>query len=144
MRDNPLRVEWFKKDDMAHGMMHVRHGRGSARTYLHGPLELLDFVEQAFGAKTVEKLDSPGGGYHVELEIGDSMIVVEAGGNKDGDIFTKASVYVYVPDVDAAYARALAAGGTSLDEPVDKPYQERSCGVRDMFGNIWWISTYTG
>jgi PhnB protein len=47
-----------------------------------------------------------------------------------------------VEDVDAAYARALEAGGVSVAPPADKPYQERSAGVKDSFGNTWWISTY--
>jgi PhnB protein len=29
-------------------------------------------------------------------------------------------------------------------EPTDKPYQERNAGVKDRFGNIWWMATYTG
>ncbi len=41
-------------------------------------------------------------------------------------------------------SRALELGATSVDAPADKPYQERNAGVRDSFGNIWWISTYTG
>src|SRR5258705_5452981 len=44
--------------------------------------------------------------------------------------------------VDAAYQRALQAGGSSIAEPEDKPYSERSAGVKDSFGNIWWISTF--
>jgi PhnB protein len=51
---------------------------------------------------------------------------------------------VYVDDVDAAYQRALASGATSITAPEDKPYQERSAGVKDSFGNIWYIATYTG
>jgi hypothetical protein len=38
--------------------------------------------------------------------------------------------------------RALECGATSLAEPEDKPYDERSAGVRDTFGNTWWISTF--
>ena len=57
---------------------------------------------------------------------------------------TTASVYVYVTDVDAAYDKALAAGATSIAAPEDKPYDERQCGVKDSFGNTWWISAYLG
>jgi PhnB protein len=55
---------------------------------------------------------------------------------------TQASIYVYVPEVDAAYQRALQAGDSSIAEPEDEPYSERSAGVKDSFGNIWWISTF--
>jgi PhnB protein len=54
------------------------------------------------------------------------------------------SVYVYVEDVDATYARAMAMGAASISEPNLKPYKERACGVRDRFGNTWYIATYTG
>ncbi len=40
--------------------------------------------------------------------------------------------------------RALEMGAASIAAPEDKPYQERACGVRDSFGNAWYISTYVG
>lgn len=46
--------------------------------------------------------------------------------------------------VDAAYQRALQLGATSLDEPSDKPYQDRGAGFKDTFGSTWWIGTYIG
>jgi uncharacterized glyoxalase superfamily protein PhnB len=52
-----------------------------------------------------------------------------------------ASIHIHVPDCDAVYNRALAAGGTSIDPVTDHPYGERSGGVRDPFGNRWWIAT---
>lgn len=58
-----------------------------------------------------------------------------------------ASCYLVVPtdaDVDAAYERALAAGGRSLEEPVDQDYGGRSCGVADPEGNQWSIGSYAG
>jgi PhnB protein len=69
------------------------------------------------------------------------MIVLETG-DPPHPSGTPGSIYVYVPDVDAAYARALKQGAISLSVPEDKPYQERSAGVRDSFGNVWWMSTY--
>jgi PhnB protein len=48
----------------------------------------------------------------------------------------------YVPDVDVTYARALAGGAESIAAPDDKPYDERAAGVRDRYGNTWWIATY--
>ena len=53
-----------------------------------------------------------------------------------------ASIYVYVDDVDAAYRRAIAAGAISVSEPSDKPYPERSAGIKDSYGNTWYIATY--
>jgi uncharacterized glyoxalase superfamily protein PhnB len=50
--------------------------------------------------------------------------------------------YMYVPDCDAAYQRALAAGAKSIQAPSDAPYGDRIGGVTDPFGNQWWIATH--
>ena len=50
----------------------------------------------------------------------------------------------YVPDADATYAQALRAGATSVEPPTDKPYGDRSAGVRDPFGNTWYLNTFLG
>jgi len=121
---------------------HIRHGRGAVRPYLFGFPDLEDLIVKAFGAKVVEKLAS-GPGHHIECTIGDSTLVLEVA-DPPHAIGTAASVYVYVPDVDAAFARAVECGATVVDEPTDKPYEERSAGVRDRYGNTWWVSTYTG
>nr|ART40108.1 K427 [uncultured bacterium] len=92
----------------------------------------------ALGAEVIEQE-----GGHVELAIGDSVLVIEVGDSFPGDP-APCSVYVYVPDVDVAYERALATGLASLQAPEDKPYKERQAGVTDAFGNTWWLSTYTG
>jgi PhnB protein len=72
------------------------------------------------------------------------MVVLEVGNFPAHVKPTPASIYVYVADVDRAYRGALDAGATSLAAPEDKPYQERGAGVKDTFGNIWYIATYTG
>ena len=127
---------------MRNATKHIRHGVGSVRPYLYGRLDTADLVKRALGAVELERLPV-GKGFHIEAKIGDSMIVMELSdpphpGGKP------ASIYVYVDDVDAAYNRALAAGATSIAAPEDKPYQERSAGVKDSFGNIWYLATYTG
>ena len=50
--------------------------------------------------------------------------------------------HLYVPDCDTVYQRALQAGATSIAEPVDHPYGDRSGGVKDAFGNQWYIATH--
>jgi PhnB protein len=123
----------------------MRHGQGAVRPYLYGDLSVIDFIEEVFGAELVENLESGGSspGFHVEARIGDSMLVLEA-----SDAWSSPkpaqSVYVFVEDVDATYARAMAMGAASISEPNQKPYKERACGVRDRFGNTWYIATYTG
>ncbi len=51
-------------------------------------------------------------------------------------------LHLYLPDTDASYKRALAAGATSVREPADQFYGDRSAGVRDEFGNQWYIATH--
>ena len=120
---------------------HIRHGFGTVRAYIYGPLDLLDFVTQVFDAEELERGDT--GGIHVDVKIGDSVMDLELGSELPA-LATRSSVYIYVPDVDATYQRALQAGAESLAEPEDKPYQDRGAGVKDRFGNIWWIGTYQG
>ena len=120
---------------------HIRHGFGAVRPYLYGRGDSGEFIKQVFGAEILENLPVGNKGFHIEARIGDSALVIEAGdpphpGGKP------ASIYVYVEDVDAAYARAIKFGATSVAAPEDKPYQERGCGVRDSFGNTWYIATY--
>jgi uncharacterized glyoxalase superfamily protein PhnB len=51
-----------------------------------------------------------------------------------------AFLYVYVDDADAAYERALAAGATTIEAPLDTPYGDRRAMVRDPFGNTYQIA----
>ena len=122
---------------------HIRHGMGAVRPYLYGKLDLLDFVQQVFGAVELERHDFSPTAAHVEAMIGDSVVVMEAS-DPPHAAAAPASIYVYVPDVDATYQHALDAGGVTVAQPADKPYQERSAAVKDSFGNTWWISTYQG
>ena len=119
---------------------YIRHGAGAVRAYLYGNADLPEFVRHVFGGEEVERADYDDQSAHVEMRIADSVLVIEAGVTHE--TATRASVYVYVPDVDAAYQRALQLGATSVAEPADKPYGDRNAGVRDSFGNTWWIGTH--
>ena len=98
------------------------------------------FLEKTFGAVVLE--NNPNG--PTLLQIGDSLIWVEAGDLPESVTPWVGSVYVYVPDVDAVYARAIELGAKSISVPEDKPYKERQAGFVDAGGNTWWVSTYTG
>jgi PhnB protein len=121
---------------------HIRNGVGAVRPFIYGRLDLLDFVLKVFGAKELER-NKVGGGFHVQAEIGDSVVVLSAMEPPYAEA-TRASIYVYVENVDATYERAIAAGGSSLGIPSDRPFQERTASVKDAFGNIWYLATYTG
>ena len=49
--------------------------------------------------------------------------------------------YLYVADVDAVYRTAIAAGATSVTEPADQDYGDRVGGVKDSFGNTWYVAS---
>jgi PhnB protein len=105
-----------------------------------GADRLIEFLKTTFEAQ--EKLRVPtddGKIMHAEVRIGDSP--VELADSTDRYPPMRASLHVYVPDCDAVYARAIKAGGTVINEPMDQPYGERSGGVLDPFGNQWWIAT---
>ena len=84
--------------------------------------------------------DPDGSVRHAEVRIGDSHVMMgEAGGEWTP---MPAGIHLYVEDCDAIYRRALQAGGTSLREPADQFYGDRSAVVRDAFGNRWSLATY--
>jgi uncharacterized glyoxalase superfamily protein PhnB len=107
---------------------------------VQGVAQLIDFVKQAFGAEAKECMQAPDGSVmHAEVKIGDSMVMMgEAKGEHKP---MPCCLYLYVPDTDAVYRRALQAGGTSLMEPADQFYGDRNAGVKDFAGNYWWIGT---
>jgi PhnB protein len=77
---------------------------------------------------------------HAEIQFGDSVVML--GQSPDQTRTTHSMLYLYVPDVDATYQQAVAAGGISLREPVDQFYGDRSGAVKDPGGNEWWIATH--
>lgn len=121
---------------------HIRQGRGSVRPYLYGPIELVEFVRQVFGAIEVERFEFGPKSFHVEMQIGDSTVVIEAGDLPPDVKPWVGSVYVYVAEVDAVHSCALALGAKLLAAVEDKPYQERQGGFIDAAGNTWWVATY--
>ena len=52
-----------------------------------------------------------------------------------------AAIYLYVPDVDATYRKAIEAGATTVQVPTDQSYGDRNAWVKDPFGTMWFIAT---
>ena len=102
---------------------------------------LIDFMVRAFGGKERMRMDGEDGAImHDEVEIGDSVVMI---GGASVELPPKtAMLHLYVPDVDAAYRRAVEVGGESTREPADQKYGDRSAGVRDSWGNEWWLATH--
>ncbi|HEX6832269.1 MAG TPA: VOC family protein [Rudaea sp.] len=116
------------------------HNAVSPFLLVHSVDAMLAFLRATFDAAEVYKMTLPDGSVkHAEVRIDDSIVMM--GERPAGDAAIQCSTHVYVPDVDGAYERALAAGATSIVAPRDQPYGDRSCGVRDPQGNTWWIGT---
>lgn len=121
---------------------HVREGFHDVTPFLivDGAVALLEFAKKAFGAKVpfITKTDE-GRVIHAYLQIGDSIIMVAD--TMEGMKAETALLYLYVDDCDATYKKALAAGAKVVAEPKDQFYGDRAGGVRDPWGNSWWVGT---
>src|SRR2546426_3769066 len=100
--------------------------------------KLLEFVKQAFGAEETFKTPTPDGKIgHAEVKINGSMIMLADASTSDQGQAMPGMIHLYVDDTDKSYRRALEAGATSLREPQNMFYGDRTAGVRDPVGNHW-------
>jgi len=118
-------------------------GYSTVSVYLvaQGAQAVIDFLKNTFDATQLRRFDTPDGKImHAEVRIDDTVIMVaDAGGTYPA---FPSWLHVYVNDVDKTYQRALAAGGTALQEPVRKEGDpDKRGGVKDPAGNTWWIAT---
>jgi PhnB protein len=118
------------------------HNTVSPYLVVQGASKLLEFIRHTFGAQELHRMTSPEGAiHHAEARIGDTVIMLGEASSEHPP--RPAMLHVYVPDADAVYRRALEAGATSLREPADQFYGDRTGGVQDAFGNQWWMATHT-
>jgi len=153
--DHPSGDRWGALRDPFGNIWHIatpgRWALGSAgmprsvQPYLHlkEAHKMLPFLESAFNAKAMGVHTSPEGAVlHATMEIaGATLEIDEAHGEFQPQ---PCLLHVYVANPDALYAQAIAAGATTIEPPQDKPYGERSAGVKDAFGNLWYLARYTG
>lgn len=114
-----------------------------------GAADAIDFYVRAFGAEEVMRLPDPNGKLaHAAVRIGDSMVMLmdefpewQARGPKTlgGSPVT---IHLSVPDVDAAFRRAVEAGATARMEPADMFWGDRYGVVEDPFGHQWSMATH--
>lgn len=130
---------------------YIAPGYHSVTPYLtvRDAVAAVDFYRRAFGAELVMKLTMPDGKYaHAEIKIGDSHIMMAEEnpewGNQSPQTLkgSPVSFMIYVPDADAAFARALAAGCTQVRPVEDQFYGDRTGTLKDPFGFQWSIGTH--
>ena len=111
--------------------------------HLHDAQNLIPFVEAAFSAKTLGVAKAPEGHIlHATIKIaGATFEIDEAQGEFQP---SPHYLHVYVPDTDAIYSQAIAAGAIGVTPPADAPYGDRAATVKDPFGNTWFLATYLG
>ena len=103
--------------------------------------KLLNFVTAAFNATIVDVHRDPAGRVmHADITIGGAHVMMGQANDKWPEKL--GSIHLYVPDADATYQAAIAAGARSLYEPTTHFYGDRSGGVEDPSGVTWWISTH--
>ena len=126
------------------------HPAVSAYLIVDGAADALAFYRKAFGAKELMRHVAPGGKIgHAEVRIGDSIVMladehpeVDARGPRAFG-GSPVRLHVYVKDVDAVAAQAIAAGARVVRPVQDQFYGDRSGTITDPFGHKWTIATHT-
>jgi PhnB protein len=129
----------------------IPDGYHSVTPYLicKGAAQAIDFYKSAFGATELMRMPMPDGKLgHAEIRIGDSAVML-ADEFPEMDVRgpqslggTSVSLLIYVPDVDAAFPRAIKAGGKEVRPLMDQFYGDRSGTLEDPFGHKWTIATH--
>jgi PhnB protein len=127
------------------------YGRVTPCLIVQGGVKALEFYAAVFGATERMRFLGPSGTVaHAEIQIGDSVVIVEDESPEQG---TKApppggvagspsSLFIYVEDVDAVVARAVELGATLQRAPQDQFYGDRDGHIVDPFGHGWTIATH--
>jgi PhnB protein len=110
----------------------------------------IEFYVKALDAEELMRMPSPDGKgiWHAELKVGDSIVFMndEMPGAPihapDRTQPASASLWLYVEDCDAAFARATKAGAAATMQPQDMFWGDRCAGVMDPFGYTWNFATH--
>ncbi|SHJ94944.1 Uncharacterized conserved protein PhnB, glyoxalase superfamily [Tessaracoccus bendigoensis DSM 12906] len=118
-------------------------GYPSMSPYLicHDAEKVIAFLGAAFDGVVQRRFDHPDGALmHAEIRIDDGIVMI--GGGATGAKGDGAHIHLYVEDVSSTFARAVAAGGAVVQQPVRKSEDDDlRGGVRDPSGTTWWIAT---
>jgi PhnB protein len=107
---------------------------------IEGAEGAIAFYKEAFGATERMRMPGPDGKImHAEILIGDSVVMISDVMQQPA---TKSSMFVYVPDCDAVYSQAVAAGASAKMPLQDMFWGDRFGSVVDPFGNVWSVATH--
>ena len=129
----------------------IPDGYHTATPYLivSGAAKAIEFYKQAFGAKELMRLADPTGKVgHAEIRIGDSTIMLadefpEMGARGPQSFGgSPISIMLYVEDVDARFAQAVAAGAKATRPVQDQFYGDRTGTIEDPWGHKWTVATH--
>ncbi len=117
---------------------------------IRGAAQAIDFYKRALGAQEVSRMPAPDGKsiWHASLRIGDSTVFLNdempgmGQGAPSADAPVPVTMWLYVPDTDAAFKRAVDAGAKPTMPPADMFWGDRCAGVADPFGYIWSFATH--
>jgi uncharacterized glyoxalase superfamily protein PhnB len=117
---------------------------------VRGAAEAIDFYTRAFGARELGRMPAPDGQriWHAELQIGDARLMLadefpEMGGHAPESLGgTPVSLHLYVEDADAVIQRAVDAGATVIQPPMDAFWGDRYGRIKDPFGHEWSVATH--
>jgi PhnB protein len=124
---------------------HKPAGYSTVSPYLvvDGAGQTIDFLKRVFKAAEIRRFPNPDGTLmHAEVRIDDTVVMLAGG--VEGWPPVEGHVHVYVEDVDDVYARAMAAGATSVREPTQRENEDKRGAVRGPGGTTWWIATQAG
>ena len=127
------------------GSAYKPKGYSSVSPYLivDGAAESIEFLTRVFGAAELQRISDPAGKIrHGEVRIDDTVVMIAD--SVEGWPAVPTHVHIYVPDVDATYKKALAAGAESVQEPVKKDDPDKRGGFKDAGGTTWWVGTRVG
>jgi PhnB protein len=114
-----------------------------------GAAAALGFYARAFAATEIYRMADPSGRVgHAEMQVGDSRFMLADEFPERGAVSPRGreghavTFLLYVPDVDAAFARAVAAGARSVRPVQDQFYGDRTGTLEDPFGHQWTLATH--
>jgi PhnB protein len=124
----------------AFGPSYVPEGRRAVTPFVHprGVPDYIQFLQRAFNAEVEIRAEHQGIVAHARLKIGTGAI--EMGDTQGQSEPMPTGLYLYVPDADAVYEQAVAAGATPLAPPTDQSYGDRMGSVMDAQGITWFIA----